>query len=562
MFSILFPKEEDISKVKIMSETTMHDLGMDQIIQSLTKEEAERNFITRTMSLISSDPEVTKFRCDIFEDILNNPDIRESIMKILDQVNFIKDYGGFKHGYDESAVTTWELMHRLDEINDYIKCIEALYECLSKKDLKSAGLLKLKDQINEMYEDRAFGELREDIGKLKMETSKLKSVTVGINLNSRFEADSIGLISINSKYFTKSNVIGTFLDKLTPKDDIKDSAEGNTDFKYHEFDMVPSGDGIEALGKFSLAMAHPVMAMSLATVPEKDSTADIPRYMNRATDHMLALTVRKLKDTLRKYVSITITDITNLVPEFVYYIIWAEYIEKMRAKNYVFSKASAVDKDIVMKARGVYNMKLSANGVSKEEIVVNDLDFSKEDCVYILTGANRGGKTTITQAIGQLFVMAQGGIFIPGDSFEFSPVDMVYTHFPADEDQTMDLGRLGEECKRFKTIYSDGTSKSLFLLNETFSTTSFEEGYFIAKDSVRAILKKGVRTIYNTHMHKLSKDIEELNNESEDVKASSLIVVSKDGERSFKVKKAAPEGMSYASDIAKKYGVTFEMLTE
>ena len=95
MFSILFPKEEDISKVKIMSETTMHDLGMDQIIQSLTKEEAERNFITRTMSLISSDPEVISFRCDIFEDILNNPEMRESVLKILDQVNFLKDYGGF-----------------------------------------------------------------------------------------------------------------------------------------------------------------------------------------------------------------------------------------------------------------------------------------------------------------------------------------------------------------------------------------------------------------------------------------------------------------------------------
>ena len=43
-------------------------------------------------------------------------------------------------------------------------------------------------------------------------------------------------------------------------------------------------------------------------------------------------------------------------------------------------------------------------------------------------------------------------------------------------------------------------------MNESFSTTSFEEGYYIAKDSVRAILHKGMRTIYNTHMHKLAFD--------------------------------------------------------
>ena len=34
------------------------------------------------------------------------------------------------------------------------------------------------------------------------------------------------------------------------------------------------------------------------------------------------------------------------------------------------------------------------------------------------------------------------------------------------------------------------------------------------------------------------------------------------GKRSYKVEIASPEGMSYASDIAKKYGVTYEMLME
>ena len=157
-------------------------------------------------------------------------------------------------------------------------------------------------------------------------------------------------------------------------------------------------------------------------------------------------------------------------------------------------------------------------------------------------------------------MLAQGGIYIPGDSFSFHPVDCIYTHFPADEDKTMDLGRLGEECRRFREIYSCCTKSSLLLLNETFSTTSFEEGYFIAKDSVKAILTKGVRTIYNTHMHKLAYDIEEINRSDREEKAASLIVKSEGGSRSFKVEVAPPEGMSYASDIAKKYGVTYEML--
>ena len=52
-------------------------------------------------------------------------------------------------------------------------------------------------------------------------------------------------------------------------------------------------------------------------------------------------------------------------------------------------------------------------------------------------------------------------------------MDGVYTHFPADEDKTLDLGRLGEECKRFRELYMETTGDSLLLLNETFATTSF-----------------------------------------------------------------------------------------
>ena len=78
---------------------------------------------------------------------------------------------------------------------------------------------------------------------------------------------------------------------------------------------------------------------------------------------------------------------------------------------------------------------------------------------------------------------------------------------------------------------------------------------------VRALKYLGVRTIYNTHMHKLANEIDVLNREetAEDM-AASLVSQSKDGERSYRIVIAPPEGLSYAKDIAEKYGVTFEQL--
>lgn len=566
-YSLLYPIEN--AEYKTVSLVAMHDIGLDQICEQLSKVENEKSFIMNVLSKMYSDPYVTEYRLEIFDDIIHNKKMRDDMMEILNRINFIKDYGGFNHKYDEHD-NIWGLMHRLDEINDYIKCVDALNACLDDQKINSEGLIGLKKYVEEIYNDNGFAELKKDISKLKKETSELKSITVGINLNECFEANGIGLISVNSKYFTKSGALSNFCDHLSSKDRINPDTEWKENYKFHPFNANDSGLNIDPLHGIGVVnKLQSDIKAGVVSVADGDQTRSITSYTNGAVDHMISGMVKKLKDILNKYVFITITNMTDLIPELMYYIRWAEYIEKLKGKGAVFNKPVIHKKQdkgenesgYFMKARGIYNIKLVAFETEESEsIVTNNLDFDDDHRVYILTGANRGGKTTITQSIGQLFVLAQGGIYIPGDEFEFSPVDCVYTHFPADEDKTLDLGRLGEECKRFREIYSEAGSKSLLLLNETFSTTSFEEGYYIAKDSVRAILNKGVRTIYNTHMHKLAFDIEDMNNEDTSGKAYSLVVHNEGEKRSYKVEIAQPSGKSYAGDIAKKYGVTYDIL--
>lgn len=106
-------------------------------------------------------------------------------------------------------------------------------------------------------------------------------------------------------------------------------------------------------------------------------------------------------------------------------------------------------------AKGVYNLKLGIKRVNGEEfnIVANDIDFDDESGrIYILTGPNRGGKTTFTQAVGLAVLLAQNGIYAPCRELKISPCDNIFTHFPADENDTVDLGRLGEESKRLAEI--------------------------------------------------------------------------------------------------------------
>ena len=560
-YSLIFPNHK--ISYKKLSDLTVHDIGMDSVLGRLTAEKNEQTYINGVMRLMVSDPENARYRSDVFDDILKNKAMREELVELLDRVNFLREYGSYRHDNDHEP-GVWDLVHRLEEINDYIESIGAIHKCLSNADIHSEGLLGLKKYVTDLYEDNGFEGLKKDIKALRADTNNLKSVTVGINLNERFEASGIGIISINSKPFTKANVVKHFIDKVSSKDIIQDNTEWKEGYKFDEFSARgPISNGAD----FIPPVFSPLAMMSVMKVSEADdSTKTITNYMDKITERMLSQTVKHLRNVLNKYTMLTVTDITDLMPEFIYYIRWAEYIEKMSALGGSFCKPEAIDKGsgvLSMEAEGIYNIKLLTEhaGANNAEIIKNNLDFSDEHSLYILTGANMGGKTTITQTVGQLFFMAQGGIYVPATRFKYVPIDAIYTHFPADEDKTMDLGRLGEECKRFKELYESATDESLLLLNETFSTTSFEEGYFIAKDCCKAILCKGARTVYNTHMHKLAIEIAEINEDKYKAKAASLIVKAQEGKRLYEVEVAPPKGLSYAKDIAEKYGVTFDMLT-
>ncbi|MBQ7991073.1 MAG: DNA mismatch repair protein [Oscillospiraceae bacterium] len=525
-----------------LSDTACHDLGIDAIVKALSDDREEQRIIADHLSEMTADAHTAQYRSGIFADVYRLPQLRERLTELFGRIEYLSDYGMRAKNTGE-RLGIWYLLHRLDELSSYISCIEAIRDSLTDADIRSEGLIALRDYVTSVYGEKHFAEMKADIAALREKTSGIRSVTLGINLNDRFEAVSMGLVSVNSKPYRKSGVVGTFADAIAG-DRINDDLD-STDMRFHQvYSMVDT----DRLGR------ERIISRTIANIREGDEMRSSTYHLNETMSRMIDRLIKVLSETLAKYVNVAVMDIKSVMPEFMFYIRGAEFIGKMRQKGHTF--CAPVTGSIPMDAKGLYDLRLALE--TDEGIVPNDLVFDAEHTVYILTGANRGGKTTLTQAVGLLFVMAQAGLDVPADSFSYSPVDCIYTHFPADEDKTLDLGRLGEECVRFREIWSECTADSLVLLNETFSTTSFEEGLYIAKDAVKALAARGVRTVYNTHMHKLAKDADGLSSDRH--KAVSLVVRTENGSRLYKAVIAPPEGSSFARDIAEKYGVTYEKL--
>ena len=120
---------------------------------------------------------------------------------------------------------------------------------------------------------------------------------------------------------------------------------------------------------------------------------------------------------------------------------------------------------------------------------------------------------------------------------------------------------MGEECARLREIFDNSTSDSMILLDESLSSTGSYEASYIAAEVLRGLSMTGCRCIFSTHLHELAAELDNINAQASAAGGSpidTLVAGIDQGQRSFKIYRAKPDGKSYARDIAKKYGLTYE----
>ena len=168
----------------------------------------------------------------------------------------------------------------------------------------------------------------------------------------------------------------------------------------------------------------------------------------------------------------------------------------------------------------------------------------------------------VTCAVGMIQAMAQLGLPVPAEKAVLSPVDAIFTHFPTGAEDTIDKGRLGEECARLGEIFDVLTDRSLVLLDETLSSTGAFEASYIAAEVLAGLSMARCRAIFSTHLHELAGEIEGINARTVPlggVPIDTLVAgIEGEGKRSFRILRAKPDGKSYARDIAVKYGLTYD----
>jgi len=150
---------------------------------------------------------------------------------------------------------------------------------------------------------------------------------------------------------------------------------------------------------------------------------------------------------------------------------------------------------------GLYDICLALT--MKQKVVGNEVSADGKE-LFIITGANQGGKSTALRSIGLAQLMMQCGMFVPAEFFIANLSTGIFTHYKRKEDASMKSGKLDEELSRMSEIVDNITPNAMMLFNESFAATNEREGSEIARQITSALLERRIKVFFVTHQYEFA----------------------------------------------------------
>ncbi len=521
-FSLLYPAgHKDSGKSPDISRETIEQLELDLLFQ-LNNAPLEEFFTTS--------PEVIKYRQEIFEDMEACPELGETLAKVVPVLLDIEELRRLASNVASAGSDTESYLFSLSEIELYTSCLTILHKGLDgcRERVKSEAFRALCDRVVELTESDYYRDLNEKLNALTQRVRDIKSVTLGVNLDSQLRPVYAGVLSINSRPFKSGEVIDKIL-RLNFKND------ENT----------------------CIAQLSPF----LKGQSENQQYATTHAFYAAIND-VFRSSVRSWRRVVSEYVLENTDFLLSLLPEVEFVVKASRVVSALRRRGITLCRPDVRPvEEQALRFRSLANPVVALR--IEDDIVTNDLIFDERAGIYVLTGPNRGGKSVITCALGQAVAFCMLGLPVAASEAVISPCDGIFAHFPTGSEDTIDKGRLGEECARLEEIFDRATKHSLILLDEALSSTGSFEASYIAAEVLTGFAVLGCHVLFSTHLHELAAKLDDVNAESRargGVLVDNLVAGIDDGKRSFRILRQAPDGKSYAHDIAEKYNLSFDQI--
>ena len=476
------------------------DLGLNQIVEDICRGRQEYSLQSYYFQRLKN---------------LNDIQYRQEIFKDLDDLSLLKAVNNFSNSmkqiYEKESrikklYNEWQKKwYRLDTMELYMNSLSDFLNILITCGIKSQGLICVKKHITVIVEGDHFLKMKQMLNELK---DLLSSVTFRIRIYRN----------------------------MVEVSDCIDCAEYAKEVE-KTFSIFKQGDVQDQLyRKFS-------SGEQLNTVEER---------ILECVVKLNASIFDKLNNFVLEYDDYLDRGVADFYHKIQFYLSYLEYIQPLQKADLPFCYP-VFNESRQISISSAYDIGLAHKG-NQPNVIANDFSRNLSEQIFVITGANQGGKTTYARMLGQIFHLSQLGVPVPGSAVSIYLADAIFTHFEREEAIKTEVGKLQDDLERLYPILQEATEKSIIILNEIFSSTTLQDALFLGRKMIDKMIGKGSLCIYVTFLDELSQINEQT--------VSIVSTVDKEKRRTYKLMRQKADGMAYAYALAEKYDLTYKQIKE